>query len=74
MPGELSLAHPGMSAEGDKVVARGSPRADFFLQKLEHQRHGHGAGAIGNDGEHTLASEVEADGRLGNDLADFIGR
>ena len=32
LPGELGLIHPGMSAEGDKVVASGCPRADFFLQ------------------------------------------
>ena len=56
VPGQLGFVHQGMSAEGDKVVAGGRPRADLFLQKLEHQRHGHGAGAVGNDGEHTLAS------------------
>ena len=72
MPGELGLAHQGMRAEGDKVVAGSGPRADFFLQKLEHQRHRHGASAVGNDDEHTLAGEVQAGGGLGNDLADFI--
>ena len=48
------------------------PSADFFLQKPEHQRHGHGASAIRNDGQHTLAREIEPSGRLGNDLADLI--
>jgi hypothetical protein len=74
VPGKLSLAHPGMSAKRDKVVASRSPHANFFLQKPEHQGHGHGASAIGNDGEHTFASEVEAGGRLGYDLAGFVPR
>src|ERR1700681_742996 len=61
-----------MCAEGDEVVASGRLSADLVLQKLKHQRHGHGASAIGNDGQHTLAREIESAGRLGNDLADLI--
>ncbi len=71
-PGELCLIHERMCAESDEVVARGRLCADLRLQKLEHQRHRHGASAIGDDGQHALAFEFELGGRLRYDLANLV--
>ena len=69
---QCRITHKRVRAKRDQVVACGGPGADLFLQKPEHQRHRHGARAIGNDGEHALAGYMKLNCCLRHDLANFI--
>ena len=56
-PRELSVSHGLVSAESDQVIERNGLRTEHRFQKAEHQRHGHGAGAVWNQDQYALAAE-----------------
>src|SRR5258708_3367004 len=47
--GECPIVHERMGSQGYKEIASGSVRTNLLLKKLKHQRHWHGARAIGDD-------------------------
>ena len=71
---KLRITHERMGAQCHEIVAGCGLHSDFRLQEFEHQRHGHGARAVGNDDENAFASKGKRRCRLGNDLPDFIAR
>ena len=63
-----------MSSEGDQIVAGSRSSSQLLLNKSEHERHGHGAGAVGNDDQDTLALDLQFIGGVAHNLANFVRR
>ena len=61
-----------MGTKSYQIIAGRCPFADLLLQQLEHQRHRHGARAIGNDDEHTFAGYSKFGGCLGDELVNVL--
>ena len=69
---EMLVVHDRVRAERHEVIQGGYARSEVSLEQVIHQRHGHGARAIGNDDEHALAIHGERAQPLLHDLAGFL--
>ncbi len=57
VPGELLVAHRRVRAECDEEVQRPHAGSELALEGLEHERHRHGPGAVGNQHQHAPTVE-----------------
>ena len=69
---DVGLGHRGVGAQGDQRGHRGSAAGERLVDRAQHQRQRHGAGAVGNDHAHALAVDVGPGELLGHELADLL--
>ena len=69
---QLLVVHERVRAERHQVIQGGHARSQLSLEEVIHQRHGHGARAVGDDDEHALAIHGERAQALLRDAADFL--
>jgi len=61
-----------MRAESNKIITGRGAAPDFLLQGLEHERHRHSAGAVGNDDQHAFVLYTECGRGFGDELLELI--
>jgi len=71
---ELGVAHRRVGPERHQKVEGGRARRQHLLQHVEEQRHRHGARAVGNQRQDTLAVERQLREALARDRSDLVGR
>ena len=70
----MLFTHGLMRAESNQIVSGRGAGPDFLLQKLEHQRHRHGARTVGNDDQYPLVLYTEHGRDFGDELLDLVTR
>ena len=71
MPRQLRVVHGRMRAQGDQKIESGDPGSQFLFQDLEHQGHGHGAGAVGDQHQNPPPIYIQPRESFGSDPADL---
>ncbi len=69
--GQLPVVHGRMRAQGDQEIESGHPGSQFTFQNVEHQRHGHGAGAVGDQHQNPPAIHVQSRESFGGHGTNF---
>src|SRR5208337_2510521 len=62
-----------MSAERHEIIQGGHARSKLRFEEFEHARHGHGACAVRDDDEDTLAIHRQRAQTLLRDVNNFLG-
>ena len=69
---QLGVAHRRVRAECNEIVERRHARPELALERLEHQRHRHGARAVGNKHQHAAAVDRQPRKPLARDASRIV--